>query len=389
MITVALKPDRVPVFTIPPEWFPTKYFAFDNFVRTMTQPDRPFGLYMINTLIDLCREPGRDPVLVLGGGLRLCPDAISRPRPPLQGPDPDDADPVAGADGSAVPDLPHDRLVRDLPAVDRAVVLRQRLLRVPDPPVHADHPARARRGGPDRRRRPPRDLLVGHPAADQAGARGLRGLRLPWQLERPPRAADLPRAEQPVHRRPWPRQQRDAARHGLEPGHGSEPPDDGPADRHLLRPSAPAHRRDRVGRASRGDRRARRERVPGSRPWMSDRGPGRRRDGDADRGHGARGHRQPVRLGHGRLGLRAPTTRRCARSSARPCWRRTATPDRTTGPSGGSPTATCSRARFDRSSSSPSFRPRRSWRWATTRAASRPGTWRVRARRCASRRSAS
>ena len=51
MLTVALKPDRVPVFTIPAEWFPTKFFAFDNFIRTMTQPDRPFGLYMINTLI--------------------------------------------------------------------------------------------------------------------------------------------------------------------------------------------------------------------------------------------------------------------------------------------------------------------------------------------------
>lgn len=50
MLTVALKPDRVPVFTIPPEWFPTKFFAFDNFIRTMTLPDRPFGLYMLNTL---------------------------------------------------------------------------------------------------------------------------------------------------------------------------------------------------------------------------------------------------------------------------------------------------------------------------------------------------
>jgi multiple sugar transport system permease protein len=50
MITVALKPDRVPVFTIPPEFLPTKFFAFDNFIRTMTLPDRPFGLYMLNTL---------------------------------------------------------------------------------------------------------------------------------------------------------------------------------------------------------------------------------------------------------------------------------------------------------------------------------------------------
>lgn len=50
ILTVALKPDRVPVFTIPPQWFPTTYFAFDNFIRTLTLPERPFGLYTINTL---------------------------------------------------------------------------------------------------------------------------------------------------------------------------------------------------------------------------------------------------------------------------------------------------------------------------------------------------
>jgi ABC-type glycerol-3-phosphate transport system permease component len=51
MLTVALKPDQVPVFTIPPEWFPTRHFAFDNFVRTLTLPDRPFGQYIVNTML--------------------------------------------------------------------------------------------------------------------------------------------------------------------------------------------------------------------------------------------------------------------------------------------------------------------------------------------------
>jgi multiple sugar transport system permease protein len=51
MLTVALKPDQVPVFTAPPQWFPTQFFEFDNFVRTMTNPLRPFGLYILNTTL--------------------------------------------------------------------------------------------------------------------------------------------------------------------------------------------------------------------------------------------------------------------------------------------------------------------------------------------------
>jgi ABC-type glycerol-3-phosphate transport system permease component len=51
MLTIALKPDNVPAFRIPAEWFPTRYFQVDNFVRALTQPDRPFGLYTVNTLI--------------------------------------------------------------------------------------------------------------------------------------------------------------------------------------------------------------------------------------------------------------------------------------------------------------------------------------------------
>lgn len=51
MVTVALKPDGVPVFTIPAQWFPTTHFSFDNFARTLTRPDRPFGQYVLNTLV--------------------------------------------------------------------------------------------------------------------------------------------------------------------------------------------------------------------------------------------------------------------------------------------------------------------------------------------------
>jgi len=51
MLTVALKPDTAPVFTIPPQWFPTQYFDFDNFIRTMSDPNRPFGRFILNTLV--------------------------------------------------------------------------------------------------------------------------------------------------------------------------------------------------------------------------------------------------------------------------------------------------------------------------------------------------
>jgi multiple sugar transport system permease protein len=51
MLTVALKPDRVPAFRIPAEWFPTRYFEFENFARSLTLPERPFGLYILNTMI--------------------------------------------------------------------------------------------------------------------------------------------------------------------------------------------------------------------------------------------------------------------------------------------------------------------------------------------------
>ena len=51
MLTVALKPDSVPAFRVPAEWFPTRYFEFENFVRSLTLPERPFGLYIVNTMI--------------------------------------------------------------------------------------------------------------------------------------------------------------------------------------------------------------------------------------------------------------------------------------------------------------------------------------------------
>ncbi len=63
MITVALKPDFEPVFTFPPQWFPTEHWHWENFSRALLGQERttgsgaaapgtaPFLRYTINTLI--------------------------------------------------------------------------------------------------------------------------------------------------------------------------------------------------------------------------------------------------------------------------------------------------------------------------------------------------
>jgi multiple sugar transport system permease protein len=50
MLTAALKPDLEPVFTPTAEWFPTKFWHWENFRRVLTE-SMPFLRYMINTMI--------------------------------------------------------------------------------------------------------------------------------------------------------------------------------------------------------------------------------------------------------------------------------------------------------------------------------------------------
>jgi multiple sugar transport system permease protein len=50
MLTVALKPDFAPVFTQPAQWFPHDW-RWENFTRALTDPDRPFLRYTVNTLV--------------------------------------------------------------------------------------------------------------------------------------------------------------------------------------------------------------------------------------------------------------------------------------------------------------------------------------------------
>ena len=49
MLTAALKPDTAPVFTTPPEFFPTRYWDWNTFVRVLTNPDEPYLRYALNT----------------------------------------------------------------------------------------------------------------------------------------------------------------------------------------------------------------------------------------------------------------------------------------------------------------------------------------------------
>ena len=50
MLTVALKPDKSLFFSNPPEWFPTSDFHWENFGRALLSADRPFLLYLLNTV---------------------------------------------------------------------------------------------------------------------------------------------------------------------------------------------------------------------------------------------------------------------------------------------------------------------------------------------------
>jgi multiple sugar transport system permease protein len=50
MLTVALKPDNIPIYTIPPQWFPTEHFEWQNFATALTEPTRPFWRFTLNTL---------------------------------------------------------------------------------------------------------------------------------------------------------------------------------------------------------------------------------------------------------------------------------------------------------------------------------------------------
>lgn len=53
MITAALKPDTAPVFTFPPDWFPTEHFRLDSFREALFNPANSYLLFAFNSFV-LC-----------------------------------------------------------------------------------------------------------------------------------------------------------------------------------------------------------------------------------------------------------------------------------------------------------------------------------------------
>lgn len=51
MITAALKPDTAPVFTVPVEWFPSEHFRWETFSQALFDPDKPYLLHTLNTMV--------------------------------------------------------------------------------------------------------------------------------------------------------------------------------------------------------------------------------------------------------------------------------------------------------------------------------------------------
>jgi ABC-type glycerol-3-phosphate transport system permease component len=51
MLTAALKPPTAPIFTFPPEWFPTEYWHWQTFADALLNPNQPFLLFAANSLL--------------------------------------------------------------------------------------------------------------------------------------------------------------------------------------------------------------------------------------------------------------------------------------------------------------------------------------------------
>jgi ABC-type glycerol-3-phosphate transport system permease component len=50
MLTMSLKADFAPVFTNPPQWFPTTQWHWENFLKVLSSATTSFGRYTVNTI---------------------------------------------------------------------------------------------------------------------------------------------------------------------------------------------------------------------------------------------------------------------------------------------------------------------------------------------------
>lgn len=80
MLTVALKPQGVPAFTIPPQWFPTQYWEWSNFANALLTPHPAFSDLHCQYAGDFFGQRCRDAALLFPGGFCLCSPAVSRQR---------------------------------------------------------------------------------------------------------------------------------------------------------------------------------------------------------------------------------------------------------------------------------------------------------------------
>src|SRR5262249_32917629 len=174
--------------------------------------------------------------------------ALPGPEPAVHAPALDADDPAPDHADPAVRALPDARLGRHLPSADRAGLLRQPVLHLPDAAVRDDDPARPRRGGPDRRRLDLGRLRPDRDAALRAAAGGDRGALVPELLERVPDAADLHQQLRRLHDPARPELPARALQRRVEPDHGRLDPGRDPVRGDLLRRAEAPDRRDRQRR---------------------------------------------------------------------------------------------------------------------------------------------
>ena len=169
MLTAALKSDTDIIFTFPPEFFPTTSWHWETFADALFDDDEPYLRYVANTtflvVVDMTFAVVSNSLIAYAfARLRFAVGTSSfavviatmlLPAPVLL--------------------IPQFLLFfqigwyNTLPAADHPDARRQRVLHLPAPAVHADHPPRPRRGRAHGRGDTLDDLPADHPAAVRAG----------------------------------------------------------------------------------------------------------------------------------------------------------------------------------------------------------------------------